>query len=137
MARPRSARIAGMWRECLIVGSLGGAGAIVRFVLSGWISSRTPTLPGAGTLAVNAIGCLLGGVVLATLETYRPSNETLRLALMVGLLGGLTTFSAFGCEVFQLLRDQRPGAAAGLVLANLFLGLAAVAIGFLLTRAAS
>lgn len=126
-----------MLRECLIVGSFGGVGAIVRFVLSGWFNARFPTLSGGGTLAVNVVGCLLGGVILAMLETYRPLNDSLRLALLVGFLGGLTTFSAFGCEVFQLLRDQRPGAAAGLVAANLLLGLAAVSLGFFLARAAA
>lgn len=123
-----------MWRECLMVGSFGGIGAITRFGLSTWINARFPTHVGAGTLAVNVIGCLLGGVVLAFLETYRPLNETIRLALMVGFLGGLTTFSAFGCEVFQLLRDQRFALAAAFVLSNLILGLIAVALGFLVVR---
>ena len=123
-----------MWRECLIVGSFGGIGAITRFGLSTWINARFPAHVGAGTLAVNVIGCLLGGVVLALLETYRPLNETLRLALMVGFLGGLTTFSAFGCEVFQLLRDHRFAIAAAFVLANLVLSLISVALGFFVVR---
>ncbi|MFO0834061.1 MAG: fluoride efflux transporter CrcB [Phycisphaerales bacterium] len=123
-----------MWRECIIVGIFGGIGAITRFVLSTWVNARFPAHLGAGTLAVNVIGCLLGGVVLAFLETYRPLNETLRLALMVGFLGGLTTFSAFGCEVFQLLRDQRLATAAAFVFANLFLGLISVALGFFVAR---
>ncbi|NUQ52346.1 MAG: CrcB family protein [Phycisphaerales bacterium] len=126
-----------MWRECLIVGGFGGAGAIVRFVLSTWVNTRFPTQLGGGTLAVNVAGCLLGGVILALLETHRPINDSLRLALMIGFLGGLTTFSAFGCEVFQLIHDQRPMAAAGLTVANVLLGLVAVSVGFLLVRWAS
>lgn len=123
-----------MWRECFIVGSFGAIGAIARFVLSTWVNARFPTHLGAGTFAVNVIGCLLGGAVLALLEAYRPVNETLRLALMVGFLGGLTTFSAFGCEVFQLLRDQRLAIATAFVLANLVLGLISVALGFFVVR---
>ena len=124
-----------MWRECLIVGGFGGAGAVARFVLSIWMSTRYPTLIGGGTLAVNMIGCFLGGVLLLAIAGQRQWGEPLRLALMVGFLGGLTTFSAFGCEVFQLLRDQRPGAALGLVAANVVLGLAAVALGYVVARA--
>ncbi len=123
-----------MWRECFIVGTFGGIGAIVRFTISTWLNARFPTHMGVGTLAVNVIGCLLGGVILAVLDSYRPLNESLRLALMVGFLGGLTTFSAFGCEIFQLLRDHRPVIAAVFLFANLILGLIAVTLGFYLAR---
>lgn len=119
----------------MIVGSCGGAGAITRFAISTWMNARFPTHLGVGTLLVNVIGCLMGGVLLAILEDYRPMNETLRLALMVGFLGGLTTFSAFGCEIFQLLRDHRPAMAAAFLTSNLVLGLAGVAIGFFAARA--
>lgn len=118
----------------MIVGGFGGVGAITRFAVSTWLNGRFPTHIGVGTLAVNVIGCLLGGVILAFLETYRPLNETLRLALMVGFLGGLTTFSAFGCEIFQLLRDHRPAVAAAFLTSNLVLGFAGVAIGFFAAR---
>jgi len=81
------------------------------------------------TLAVNLVGCLLIGVLLAVLSARRPDDEHLRTFLGAGVLGGFTTFSAFAVEVADLLRVGAPGIAAGYVAVSVLGGLIAVAVG--------
>ena len=58
-----------------------------------------------GTLAVNLIGCLLIGFIGALFVDSTGTRSTLKLTLMIGLLGGFTTFSSFGFEAVTLLRN--------------------------------
>lgn len=86
------------------------------------------------TLLVNAVGGLLIGLAAGL---WREGPEALRLGLVVGVLGGFTTFSAFSLETVQLLREQ-PVLALANVLGNVGLSLAACALGlWLAARAAS
>ena len=71
------------------------------FIARGWYG-----IP-AATLLVNVAGCLLGGLVLAWLDTKGPSAPLWRSLLLTGFLGGLTTFSALGIELWQFLRAGR------------------------------
>lgn len=113
----------------------GAVGASLRFganelfVRQGWYG-----LPLA-TLAVNVAGCLLAGMVLVWLEYRGPATPLWRSLLMTGFLGGLTTFSALGVELWQLLRAERYLYAIATSLAHLLLGVLAVAAGFRLARA--
>ena len=116
---------------------MGGAGgATLRyavnelFVRRGWYG-----LPMA-TLAVNVVGCFLAGLVLVWLERRGAATPFWRNLLMTGFLGGLTTFSAFGLELWQLLRADRFLLAAGTIASHLLLGVLAVALGFAAGRAA-
>lgn len=83
-----------------------------------------------GTLIVNLVGCVLVGF-LAELADHRGmvSGET-RAFLIVGLLGGFTTFSAFGNETMTLLRDGEPWLAFINILGHIALGLFAVWLGY-------
>lgn len=117
--------------------AIGGAsGATLRyainelFVRRGWYG-----LP-AATLVVNVVGCFLAGLLLAWLERRGAATPFWRNLLMVGFLGGLTTFSALGLELWQLLRAERWLLAAGTVTAHVLLGVLAVALGFAAGRAA-
>jgi CrcB protein len=114
----------------------GGVGSALRFALSLAVDARLfPRFPFPwGTLAVNLTGCFAIGV-LATLADARVISPTLRLFLVTGLLGGFTTFSAFGMETFQLIQDGRAAAAAANAAASVVIGVAAVAAGAWLTRA--
>lgn len=123
------------WPHFVAVGCGGAAGAMLRhaanqlFVARGWYG-----IP-AATLLVNVAGCLLGGLVLAWLDTRGPSAPLWRSLLLTGFLGGLTTFSALGIELWQFLRVGRFDLALWGTAAHLGLGLIAVAGGFAVGRA--
>ncbi|MEQ8769495.1 MAG: fluoride efflux transporter CrcB [Phycisphaerales bacterium] len=118
----------------------GGVGASARYLASvgvrAWIDGRDPApsdesllaLVPLGTLGVNLLGCLLIGLLMPILAGEGAKEET-RLLLIVGVLGGFTTFSAFGLETWTLIGEQRIGWAIAYVLASVLFGLGAVAIG--------
>ena len=112
----------------LVVGLGGFLGAILRYALSGWVQARVPTLP-LGTLAVNVLGCFALGALMGAIDAGRSVPEAWRVFLALGILGAFTTFSTFGYETLELVREVRYGAAAASILANVLLGLAAVALG--------
>ncbi|MEE9447322.1 MAG: fluoride efflux transporter CrcB [Arenicellales bacterium] len=118
--------------------ALGGAfGSVARYWLSTSLNkqalaSQWHWLP-LGTLSVNVIGSFLIGAAWAYMQ-LRNQNELFRLLVMVGLLGGFTTFSTFSLETLQLL-NAGEWARAGLnVLLSVFTCLAAAAMGMALGR---
>lgn len=108
-----------------------GLGACARFSL-GWLDRRK-TFPWP-TIAANALGSALLGVVLALAEggSLTPAAT---FALGTGVAGGLSTFSSLAVDGLVLWKDGRRGAAVGYLGATLALGLAAAAAGFGLGRA--
>ena len=118
-------------RDLLLVGAGGFAGSVARYLVGGWVTqlaagARMPF----GTLAVNALGCLVIGVVGALAEQRDLFGAPLRLLLFTGVLGGFTTFSAFGYETFFLVREQRWGLAALSIALHLVIALPCVWLGF-------
>lgn len=110
--------------------ALGGAfGAVARFALSSAVQARTPSAFPAGTLAVNVVGCLALGLLLAWIEGRNELSAELRALLAVGVLGSFTTFSTFGAETLDLARDGRADLAALNVGLNVAVGVAAVVAG--------
>lgn len=81
------------------------------------------------TFAVNVAGCLVAGVLAGMVEKYELFSPEARLFLFTGLLGGFTTFSAFGLETMYLLRRGEPWVAAAYVGASVLLGIVAVWLG--------
>ncbi len=118
-------------RTLFLIGTGGFIGSILRYLLSGYAQhlSKSIQFP-FGTLAVNIVGCALVGF-LAELADHRSviSGET-RAFLTVGLLGGFTTYSAFGNETMNLLRDGEPWLAFGNIIGHIILGLIAVWLGY-------
>lgn len=113
--------------------ALGGAlGASARYGVSTWVQRMGSAALPWGTLAVNVLGCALAGAAVGWFERGE-SQPSVRLFLAVGLLGGFTTFSAFGVDTLGLHRDGRLGAAFANVALNLALGLAATFVGWRLT----
>jgi len=89
-----------------------GLGGVGRYAL-GWILGQPAWLPfSVGTLAVNLIGGFLAGALFATLGPAWLKTNPMGLFLMTGVLGGLTTFSAFTAEGANLLLDK-PALALG------------------------
>lgn len=123
---------AASWVQALAVAAGGATGAVLRWRLGSWLNPLSQTLP-PGTLLVNALGGLLIGAGVVWFE--RHPDELLRLLLITGGLGGLTTFSAFSAESLALLLRGEPLAAAVHTLAHVGLGLGAAALGWTLARA--
>lgn len=83
----------------------GGIGAAARYWLSGIVYQKMNTDFPYGTLTVNAIGCLLIGILMTAMEERFLAQPSLRVFLTIGILGGFTTFSSFSFETIALLRD--------------------------------
>ncbi|MFM9836533.1 MAG: fluoride efflux transporter CrcB [Methylophilaceae bacterium] len=119
--------VVGQW---LAVGAGAALGAWIRWGLS--IAFNASVLP-LGTLIVNLGGGLLMGAALAYFVATPTQNE-MRLFVMTGLLGGLTTFSAFSAEAFTLLNKQEYAWAGAHILSHVLGSLLMTAIGFWLAN---
>lgn len=116
--------------KLLVIGFGGFIGAILRYGISGTIQSASKSISFPfGTLGVNMIGCLVIGLLSYLVETRNLFTPETRLFLMVGLLGSLTTFSTFGNETFELMRDSAFMLAAVNIGAQVIAGLTAVWCG--------
>ncbi|MBK6334728.1 MAG: fluoride efflux transporter CrcB [Betaproteobacteria bacterium] len=100
------------------VGLGAACGAWLRWGLSAWLNPRLPHFP-LGTLAANLIGGYLIGVAVAYFAARHDLAPEMRLFIVTGFLGGLTTFSTFSSEVTQLLLRGEYWTGAGLGLAHL------------------
>lgn len=116
----------------VVVALAGGAGAAARFGVDAWVTRRARTVPGAGTLVVNATACLLLGALTGWLLAH-PGHDGLRAALGVGFLGGYSTFSTASVEGARLLLTGRVLAGAVHALGMLLVCLAATVAGLALT----
>jgi len=115
----------------------GGVGAVLRYAISVLLDQRFPSAFPWGTFTVNAVGCLLIGV-LATLADERAFlSPGMRIALITGLLGGFTTFSTFGLETWRLIEEGRVLVTVAYSLGSLGAGVIAVALGVFLARNAT
>jgi CrcB protein len=111
--------------------ALGGAiGSVGRYLVSRIFSDfEQPFLYLLGTASANVAGCFLFGFIAGFMESRSLINEQLRLFLLVGLMGGFTTFSTFGAETFLLLEKGNVLMAVANVLLQVSLGLLAVWAG--------
>jgi CrcB protein len=116
--------------KILLVGLGGFTGSVLRYLLSGYIQhlSQSAAFP-YGTLAVNALGCLVIGFLSQLSDAQGLLTPEARLLIFVGVLGGFTTFSAFGSETFYLAQDGQTFASMLNIAAHLLLGLGAVWLG--------
>lgn len=114
---------------------LGGAvGTGARYLLSGWVLRLAgPGFPW-GTLAVNAVGSFLLGVILEISLATDLFPPTLRLALTTGVMGGFTTYSTFNYETLQLFQQEDWLLGGANLLATVVLCLAAGGIGVVAGR---
>jgi len=116
--------------KILLVGAGGFLGSISRYAAGGLVHRilENPWFP-YGTAAVNILGCFIIGFFGGLMESRQFFTPEIRLFLMVGFLGGFTTFSSFGYETITLARDAQLFAAFSNVLIQLILGLGAVWLG--------
>jgi CrcB protein len=116
--------------KILLVGAGGFIGSVLRYWLSGLVqqSANHPWFP-LGTLVVNLTGCLVIGFLSQLAETRGIFTPEARAFVFVGILGGFTTFSTFGNESMNLLRNGEALPALWNIGAHIFFGLAAVWLG--------
>ncbi len=116
--------------KILVVGAGGFLGAIFRYLVSGLVQniSGSVSFP-AGTLAVNLLGCVLIGVLSKISEDWGVFSMETRLFLFIGFLGAFTTYSTFGNETLNLLRDDEWVYAMLYVGLHLVLGIGGVWLG--------
>lgn len=123
-------------KQALIVGFGGLVGSICRYALGGAILHQSASwrFP-LSTFAINVSGCFVIGLLAALVEHRDLFSADTRLFLFTGVLGGFTTFSAFGYEGVFLLRRGEIGIAALYAVSSVLCGFAAVFIGYKLGSA--
>jgi len=120
-----------LWLKILAVASGASLGALLRWGVGLWLNSSWMGFP-LGTLLVNLVGGFLIGM---SLEWFgRTPDELLRLLLVTGLLGGLTTFSSFSGESLVMLQRGEFGLALAHTAAHVLGALAAAALGLRLMQ---
>lgn len=122
--------------ERLFLVGLGGfIGSVARYTMGGAIArmKQGSSFP-LETLVINIFGCLLIGFLAALAESRGVFTGTTRAFLLIGVLGGFTTFSTFGYETFQMLRDGQFTSAAVSSGLQVGLGICAVWAGHSLAR---
>jgi fluoride exporter len=113
----------------------GGAfGSVCRYMVQGWAQNVVSGTFPLGTLIVNVVGCFLIGVLNMLFTGPLPIRPEVRIGILVGVLGGFTTFSSFGWETFALGNEGQSLAAVTNVVLSLTLGLAAVWCGYRLAE---
>ncbi len=123
------------FQNIILVGLGGFTGSILRYLTSlGCIHIfKVGSFP-IGTAMVNIIGCLIIGVLGGLGEHFQTISPNARLFLMVGLLGGFTTFSSFSYETMTLVRNGENLLAFSNVFIQLLLGFGGVLLGYHCSR---
>ncbi len=122
-------------REITLVGLGGFAGSVLRYKVGALLLHTSPNsqFPWA-TLIVNGVGCLLIGIIATMIERFTSYNAELRLLLLTGVLGGFTTFSAFGLETLLLIRNGSIILAFINIASNFLIGILSVWLGLILVN---
>jgi fluoride exporter len=114
----------------VLVGVGGFVGSVLRYWMSGLAQNAMPTTAfPIGTLVVNVLGCLAIGVISELADARGYLTPDMRALLIVGLLGGFTTFSAFANESVSAVRDGAHAVALANVVLNVGVCLIAVWVG--------
>lgn len=123
------------WFNLAVVATGGACGAVSRYL----ITLAAAAVPGGSSFWGTAIANILGCAAIGALAEYSLMEKTLSmrasLALRVGFLGSLTTFSTFAAESVSLAESGRIVAAGAYVAANLLIGWGAIILSAVLVRA--
>lgn len=127
-----------MMRSILIVAFGGSIGAVTRFLFSSRIVQIAPLsqFPLA-TFTVNMLGCFVAGCLAGILDRWNIASAEIRLLLFTGILGGFTTFSAFGLETLILIRKGNLSTALAYSALSVIIGVGSTAVGFYLSKSSS
>lgn len=119
--------------QWILVAFGGAIGACLRYGAGLYLSQPAQLFPWV-TWWINLLGCMLAGIFFAFSLKYPVLQQEARLLLMVGVLGGFTTFSSFGLETFQLIRSDHLVYAFTYALSSLTLGVMVLALAFYLSQ---
>jgi CrcB protein len=122
-------------QKIILIGLAGLIGTLSRYWLSGLVARQYGETFPWGTLVVNVMGCFLAGSLFYLMEERFLVSPTLRTVILIGLLGGFTTFSSFGLQTFTLLREGEFALAALNVTLSNVLGLVMLWAGYSLVKA--
>ncbi len=112
----------------LLIGIGGFMGAVLRYLVSGWIQNISSDFP-VGTLGVNFIGSFFLSLIMYLSEYRGLFNEETRIFLTIGLLGAFTTMSTFSYESFRLLEQREISLLMVNIIGTIILTLFAVYLG--------
>ena len=122
-------------QKIILIGLAGLIGTLCRYWLSGLVARQYGETFPWGTLVVNVVGCFLAGSLYYLLEERFLVSPALRTVILIGLLGGFTTFSSFRLQTFTLLREGEFALATLNVTLSNFLGLLMLWAGYSLVKA--
>ncbi|GFO68387.1 putative fluoride ion transporter CrcB [Geomonas limicola] len=121
--------------QILSIAFFGALGCLARYFLSGWVYDLCGRAFPYGTFVVNVIGAFLIGLIMEFSIRSVLISPTLRTALTIGFLGGLTTFSTFSFETFRLIEEGAVLNAFGNILSSVVACLACTWLGIVVARA--
>ncbi len=116
----------------LAVGTGGFVGAILRFLISGWVQKLSPTLFPVGTLSVNILGSFIIGFMALYFESVVAPHQ--KALVITGMLGALTTFSTFSLETLTMLQGGLWGRVTMNITLNVILCITATMLGMMLFK---
>ena len=122
-------------QKTIFIAFAGLVGTLVRYWLSGFVARQYGETFPWGTFVLNLIGSFLAGAIYYIADERFLISPTLRTIILIGLLGGLTTFSSYGLQTFTLLRDGEFGLATFNVAVSNVVGLLMVWAGYVSSKA--
>jgi len=120
--------------QVIAIAAGGALGSVLRYGLSAWVYTLAGRGFPYGTLVINVLGCLAMGILFVLLVERTDASAVWRAGLLIGVLGGFTTFSTFSIETFNLIEQGAMAKAAGNMAASLFLCVGATWLGVILAR---
>jgi CrcB protein len=117
----------------LVVLAGAGLGGLARYVAGAWIMTKYGGRFPLGTFLINISGSFLIGVLMTLLTERLQPHPNWRLFLVVGVLGGYTTFSTFEYEIYQAVSDGARWMGMLYMTGSVVLGYAGVWLGAVLT----
>ena len=120
--------------QVLAIAAGGAVGSVLRFWMSTWVHSFAGRSFPYGTLTVNVLGCLAMGFLFVLFVDRLSDNAVLRAGILIGVLGGFTTFSSFSIETFNLIEQGAWFKAAANMAGSLLLCVGATWVGVILGR---
>ena len=121
-------------QKLLLIAVAGGFGSLARYGLSGVVQNSSGSAFPYGTVAVNVLGCLVFGFLVAVSEGRFAVSPQTRAMILVGFMGAFTTFSTFVFETVALLEDSQWLLALGNMSLQNFVGMAALILGLFIGR---
>ena len=120
--------------QVLAIAAGGAVGSVLRFWMSTWVHSFAGRTFPYGTLTVNVVGCLAMGFLFVLFVDRLSDNNVLRAGILIGVLGGFTTFSSFSIETLNLIEQGAWIKAVANMTGSLLLCVGATWIGVILGR---